>query len=150
MEIGKTLHHKVLLRCLLLLLGRWLVSKTVLHQESAFKITQDGAPLRKELNPVNLLSGFVGGGGHHIPPGSLPHRSASVSSKTGASASQSCESFFVIKSHWPSMSDSLGFPVPLLDPQAGKPDVGFRTFVQKWENLFGIVLQSVGSPTRWV
>ena len=32
------------------------------------------------------------------------------------------------KSCWPSMSDPWWFPVPLSDPQAVKPYVGFRTF----------------------
>ena len=41
--------------------------------------------------------------------------------------SQSCASP-VIKSHWPSVSDSWGFLVSLLDPQPGKTDVGLRTF----------------------
>ena len=40
---------------------------------------------------------------------------------------QSCGSP-VIKSHWPSRPDSMRIPVPLLYPQAGKPDLGFRTF----------------------
>ena len=40
-----------------------------------------------------------------------------------------------------------GFPVPLPDPQAGKPDVRPRIFttVGEWGNFFGIiVLQIVG------
>ena len=41
-----------------------------------------------------------------------------------------------------------GFQVPLLHPQAGKPDVGSGPS-QQWENFFGIiVLQSVGHPPR--
>ena len=39
-----------------------------------------------------------------------------------------------------------GFPVFLLGPQAGKPEVGSEPS-QLWENFFGIiVLQSVGHP----
>ena len=39
-----------------------------------------------------------------------------------------------------------GFLVPLLDPQAGKPDIGFRTFITV-EHFFGIiVIQFVGHP----
>ena len=39
-----------------------------------------------------------------------------------------------------------GFPVPLLDPQAGKPDVGSKPS-QQWENFFGIIiLRFVGHP----
>ena len=34
----------------------------------------------------------------------------------------------IIKSHWPSSSDSLGIPSPFVDSQAEKPGVGFRTF----------------------
>ena len=51
---------------------------------------------------------------------------------------QSCGSL-LIKSHWPSETNSLGFLIPLPDPQAGNPDVGFRTSQQR-ENLFGIIL----------
>ena len=40
------------------------------------------------------------------------------------------------KSHWPSNSDHWGFPVPLPDPQAGKPDVGPRTFTTVEELLW--------------
>ena len=40
---------------------------------------------------------------------------------------QSCWSP-AIKFHWPSKSNSLGIPPPLLDPQVWKPDVGLRTF----------------------
>ena len=49
---------------------------------------------------------------------------------------QSCGSL-VIKSHWPSRSDTLGIR-GLSDPQAGKPEVGLRTFPQ-WQNFFGII-----------
>ena len=45
------------------------------------------------------------------------------------------------KIHWTSWSDSLG--IPLLDPQAGKPDLRFRTFTAVGELLF---LQFVGCP----
>ena len=51
---------------------------------------------------------------------------------------QSCESL-VIKSC--GLQDQIlrGFPVPLLDPQAGKPDMGSEPS-QQWENLFGIIV----------
>ena len=38
-----------------------------------------------------------------------------------------------------------GCPAPLLDPQAGKPDVGPRTFTAVL-TLFGVLIQSVGHP----
>ena len=41
---------------------------------------------------------------------------------------------------------STSFPVPLLDPQEGKPDVGSE-LSEQWENLLDIiVLQFVGHP----
>ena len=52
----------------------------------------------------------------------------------------------IIKSCWPQDQIPWRFPVPLSDPQAGKPDVGFRTFTAV-QDFFGIiVLQSVGHP----
>ena len=38
----------------------------------------------------------------------------------------------VVKSHWPSNKIPWGFPVPLQDPQSGKPGVGSRTFATVW------------------
>ena len=58
-----------------------------------------------------------------------------VSLKTGVSVPQSYGSL-VIKSHWSSRSDSLEIPSPLSDPQAGKPDVGFRNFTPVGELLW--------------
>ena len=43
-----------------------------------------------------------------------------------------------------------GFQVPLLDPQAGKPDVGFRTFTIVWELLLYYCSPVCGSPTQQV
>ena len=52
---------------------------------------------------------------------------------------------------WPSRSDSWGYPVPLLDPQAGKPGVGFRTFTTVGEPLWYCCCSPVcGSLTWWV
>ena len=48
---------------------------------------------------------------------------------------QSCGTS-VIKSHWPKKSNSLGFSVPLLDPQVGKSIVGPRTFLTVWGFLW--------------
>ena len=48
---------------------------------------------------------------------------------------QSCGSP-IIKSHRTSKSDSLEIPSPLSDPQAGKPDVGFRNFTTVGELLW--------------
>ena len=61
---------------------------------------------------------------------------------------QSCESP-VIKSHWPSKSDSW-FPIPLLDPQAGKPDMRLRTFKTVGELLWYYHFPDYGLPTWWV
>ena len=44
----------------------------------------------------------------------------------------------------------LGFLVPLPDPQAGKPDVGLRTFTTVRELLWYNCSPVCGSPTRWV
>ena len=56
----------------------------------------------------------------------------------------------VVKSLWPSRSDSLGFPVPLSGPQAGKPGVGFRTFTTVGELLWYYCSSVCGSPIQWV
>ena len=56
----------------------------------------------------------------------------------------------IIKSCRPSRPDSLGFPVPLSDPQAGKPAVRFRTFTMVQELLWYYCFPICGSPTRWV
>ena len=42
------------------------------------------------------------------------------------------------------------FLVPFSDPQAGKPDVGFRTFTTVGELLFNYCSLVCGSPTLWV
>ena len=55
----------------------------------------------------------------------------------------------VIKSHWPSKSDSWRFPFPLLDPQAGKPDVELRrTFTTVGELLWYHCSPVCGLPTQ--
>ena len=64
----------------------------------------------------------------------------------GLSISQSCGSP-AIKSRWPSRSDSLGISVTLPDPQAGKPDVGLRTFTAVGELLWYYFCTVCGSPT---
>ena len=52
----------------------------------------------------------------------------------------------IIKVCWPQDQIPWRLPVPLSDPQAGKPDVEFRTFTAV-QDFFGIiVLQSVGHP----
>ena len=43
-----------------------------------------------------------------------------------------------------------GFSVPLLDPQAGKPDVGFRMFTTVGELLWYYCSSVCGSPIQWV
>ena len=70
---------------------------------------------------------------------------------------QSCGSS-VIKSHWPPKSNSLGvlspapweFSVPLLDPQAGKPAVGPRTFATVQELLWYNCSAVCASSARWL
>ena len=48
----------------------------------------------------------------------------------------------VVKSHWPPKSNSLGFSVPLPDPQVGKSVVDPRTFLTVqgflWYNCFAV------------
>ena len=48
----------------------------------------------------------------------------------------------VIKSCCPSKSDSLGIPIPLLDPQVGKSMWGLET-LQQWENFLVLLLSSL-------
>ena len=52
----------------------------------------------------------------------------------------------VIKPHWRSKSDSLGVPVPLQDPQAGKPDTKLRIFTTVGELLWYYCSPVCGSP----
>ena len=62
---------------------------------------------------------------------------------------QSCGSP-IIKSHRTSKSDSLEIPSPLSDPQAGKPDMGFRMFTTVGELLWYYCSPVCGSPSWWV
>ena len=70
-------------------------------------------------------------------------------SKSEVCFPQSCGSP-VVKSFWPSKSDSLGFSVSWLDPQAGKPGMGFRTFTTVGELLWYYCSPVCGSPTHQV
>ena len=56
----------------------------------------------------------------------------------------------LIKSHWPSRSNSLGIPSPFVGSQAGKPDIGFRTFITVGELLWYYCYPVCRSPTWWV
>ena len=56
----------------------------------------------------------------------------------------------IIKSHWPSRPHSLGILIPLWDPKAGMPDVGFRTFTTVAELLLYYCSPVCGSPTQRV
>ena len=69
-----------------------------------------------------------------------------VPSKTSVSVFCQFSGRPVIKSRWPLQTIPWGFPVLLSDPQAGKPDVGFRTFTTVQELLWCYCSQSVGSP----
>ena len=62
---------------------------------------------------------------------------------------QSCGSL-TIKSCWPQDQIPWRFPVPLSDAQAGKPDVGFRTFTAGQELLWYYCSPVCGSPTWWL
>ena len=53
----------------------------------------------------------------------------------------------VIKSHWPSKSDSLGIPCPSVGAQAGKPDMGLRTITTVAELLWYYCSPVCGSPS---
>ena len=99
-----------------------------------------------ELNPVKF-SGFVGGGGHHIPPDSLPHTDQPLCLPRLESVfPQSCEKFCnqiprAFKVRFPGDSQSLCWILRLGSLRWGSEPS------QKWENFFGIiVLQSVGHP----
>ena len=56
----------------------------------------------------------------------------------------------IIKICRPLRPDSWGSSVPLTDPQAGKSDVGFRTFTIVWERLWYYCSPVCGSPTWWL
>ena len=60
---------------------------------------------------------------------------------------QSCVSS-VIKSHWPLKSNSLGFSVPLPDPQVGKSVVSPKTFFTVQEFLWYNCSAVSGSSAR--
>ena len=53
----------------------------------------------------------------------------------------------VIKSCWPSRSDSLGIPSPAVRTPGWKPDVGFRIFTTVGELLWYYYFPVCGSPT---
>ena len=65
------------------------------------------------------------------------------------SVSQSCVSS-VIKSHWPPKSNSLGFSVPLPDPQVEKSIVGPRTFLTMQEFLWYNCSAVCGLSSHWL
>ena len=62
---------------------------------------------------------------------------------------QSCGSS-VIKSHWPPKSNSLGFSVPLPDPQVEKSIVGPRTFLTMQEFLWYNCSAVCGLSSHWL
>ena len=73
-----------------------------------------------------------------------------VSAKTGVSVFlQSCGSP-IIKSCWAAQTIPWGVSVSLLDPQAGKSGVGFRTFTTVVELLWYYCSPVCGSPTQRV
>ena len=72
-----------------------------------------------------------------------------VPSKTGVSVSPSPVEV-VIKSCCLQSQIPWDFSVPLLNPQAGKPDVGFRTFTTVGELLWYYWSSVCGSPTQRV
>ena len=63
--------------------------------------------------------------------------------------SQSCGSP-VVKSHWSLRLDSPWIPFLLSDLQAGKPDVGLRTFTTVVKLLWYYCSPVCGSPSWWV
>ena len=62
---------------------------------------------------------------------------------------QSCGSL-VIKSHWPSRSDSLGNSSPFVGFQAEKPAVGFRIFTTVEVLIWYYCSPIFQPPTKWV
>ena len=56
----------------------------------------------------------------------------------------------IIKSHWPLRPDSPGIPSPFVGLQAGKPDMGLRTFTTVGELLRYYCSPVCGSPNKWV
>ena len=62
---------------------------------------------------------------------------------------QSCGSL-TVKSCWPSGSDSLGIPSPLVGSSGWEPNVGFRTSTAVGELLWYYCFPVCGSPTQRV
>ena len=82
-----------------------------------------------------------------LSPGSWCTQGLFVSSKS--LFPQFCGSS-VIKSHWPPKSNSLGFSVPLLDPEVGKSVVGPRTFLTVQEFIWYNCSSVCGSSAWWL
>ena len=82
-----------------------------------------------------------------FPLGSSVHRDLFVSSKS-LCFTQSCGSF-IIKSHWPSKSDSLGIPSLCQIPRLGSLMWGLEPS-QKCENFSGNIILHYVSSTGWV
>ena len=87
--------------------------------------------------------------GSERPRGLQPTRLLHPWDFPGRSTGVSCHCL-LHKSHWPSNSDHWGFPVPLPDPQAAKPDVGPRTFTKVEELLWYYRSPDCGSPAQQV
>ena len=88
-------------------------------------------------------------GGHcSFPLGPGAQKDLFVSSKS-LCFTQSCGSF-IIKSHWPSKSDSLGITSPFFQiPRLGSLMWGLQPS-QKCENFSGNIILHYGSSTGWV
>ena len=72
-----------------------------------------------------------------------------VPSKTGVSVSPSPVEVLLSNPTGLQSQVPWGFPVPLLGPQAVKPDVGFQTFTAVWERLWYYCSPICGSPTGY-
>ena len=84
-----------------------------------------------------------------FPSGLGAHKILFMPSKTRVSVTP--KSGEVLYSNPTGLQDliSWGFPVTLSDPQAGKPDVGFRTFITVRELLWYYCSLVCESPTLW-
>lgn len=135
MEIGKTLHHKVLLRCFMLL-GRWAGQQNCSARGKASpQIPRMEPPTAQRAKPSQIFRVCGRRWPSHPSRFSSTHRSASGLPRLEPLFPQSCEKLCnqIPLASMSDSGDSQSLCWILL--RLGSLDVGFRTFT-KWENLF--------------
>ena len=85
----------------------------------------------------------------HLSSESCCVQSCGCASKTGVCFPQSCWSL-VIKSHWPSRSDSLGIPSPFVRSPVWEVWWGIQNLHNNARLLWYYCSPVCGSPTQWV